>query len=217
MNPLTVGRAHRFGFLLAMMCAELMLAPAIAAAPRGILIARGLTMLLLLAALAAVRARRVAVGLFLAASVAHLVATWSGSALTTEISAAARLVFFCYVCGRVVRHVLADREVTVDTIAGAACAYMLLGLIWGALYFLLERWQPGSFDIPGSFLAQGFDLTAVLTYFSFVTLTTLGYGTIHPANPAAGGVCVAEAIVGQLYIAVMIARMVGLHTARRAG
>jgi hypothetical protein len=216
MNPLTVGRAHRFGFLLAAMCAELILAPLIAAAPGGIPIARALTLLVLLAGLVAVRARRVAVGLFVVAAVTHLVAAWSGSARGTEIAAVMKLVFLSYVCWRIIRHVLADREVTVDTIAGTACAYMLLGLIWGVLFFLVERWRPGSFEIPSGFLA-GFDLEAALTYFSFATLTTLGYGTIHPADPAAGGLSVAEAIVGQLYLAVMIARMVGLHTARRAG
>ena len=61
----------------------------------------------------------------------------------------------------------------------------------------------------------GRDLRAALMYFSFSTLTTLGYGDIHPTDPAAGGLCAAEALIGQLYVAIMIARMVGLHTSQR--
>ena len=100
--------------------------------------------------------------------------------------------------------------------AGAACAYMLLGFIWGAGFVLLEHWRPGSFVIPSGYLnAPGLDLVATLTYFSFVTLTTLGYGVIHPADAATGGLCVAEAIVGQLFLAVTVARMVGLYAAQR--
>ena len=56
-----------------------------------------------------------------------------------------------------------------------------------------------------------------LTYFSFVTLTSVGYGDIHPNDAGAGGVCAAEAIVGQLYLAIMIARLVGIWVTRHTG
>src|SRR5262249_27363687 len=115
--------------------------------------------------------------------------------------------------------------VTFDTVAGAACAYFLLGLVWGDLFLLVDRWRPGSFAIPtGWMVGPGRDLRSALMYFSFSTLTTLGYGDIHPtdpapagpgADPAAGGLCAAEALIGQLYVAIMIARMVGLHTSQR--
>ena len=52
-------------------------------------------------------------------------------------------------------------------------------------------------------------------YFSFATLTTLGYGDIRPTDAAAGSLCAAEAFIGQLYLAIMIARMVGLYTSQR--
>jgi len=56
----------------------------------------------------------------------------------------------------------------------------------------------------------------VLMYFSFATLTTVGYGDIHPNNPATGSLCAAEALIGQLYLAIMIARLVGLYAAQRS-
>lgn len=214
--PLTVGRTYRFGLLLAAMCVEMMLAPLMAATPHGLLLTRVLTTLVLVAALVAARARHVAIGLFALAAIPHLIAVVTGSLVATRLAAAARMIFLLYVCWRIVRHVLTSREVTIDTIAAASCAYMLLGLIWGALFFLLEEWQPGSFEIPTTFLAPGFDRAAALMYFSMATLTTVGYGDIHPTNPAMGSVAVAESIVGQLYLAIMIARMVGLHAARRS-
>ena len=127
-----------------------------------------------------------------------------------------RLVFYAYIAVGIIRHVLRDRTVTMDAIAGAACAYMLLGMVWMHLYLLIELAHPGSFDIPAGFLVRG-DPTIALGYFSFVTLTTLGYGDIHPSTAAAAGFCAVEALVGQLYLAITIARMVGLELAGRSG
>jgi hypothetical protein len=59
------------------------------------------------------------------------------------------------------------------------------------------------------------DPQAALVYFSFVTLTTVGYGDITPQWPGAGGLAAAEALVGQLYLAITIARLVGMHTSKR--
>jgi len=64
-------------------------------------------------------------------------------------------------------------------------------------------------------VGPGGDLRSALMYFSFATLTTLGYGDIHPTDAAAGSLCAAEAFIGQLYLAIMIARMVGLYTSQR--
>jgi hypothetical protein len=128
---------------------------------------------------------------------------------------ALRLTFLLYVVGLVVRRVLTDRAVTLDTVAGAACAYMLLGLVWGELFLLLEIWRPGSFHLPPTWTQDSMrGLRSTLMYFSFATLTTVGYGEIHPNEPAAGSLCAAEGLIGQLYLAIMIARLVGLHTSR---
>jgi hypothetical protein len=126
------------------------------------------------------------------------------------------LLFLCYVVAILVWRVLRDRIVTLDTLACAACAYIFLGVVWGDLYVLVEYWRPGSFNIPSSFaIGPERDLRAALMYFSFITLTTVAYGTIHPTDPGVGMLCAAEALIGQLYLAIMIARMVGLHIAER--
>jgi hypothetical protein len=94
---------------------------------------------------------------------------------------------------------------------------MLLGLIWGDLFIMVEQWLPGSYEVPSSFLlGPAGDNRAALIYFSFITLTTVGYGFIHPNNAGAGGLAASEAIIGQLYLAVTISRLVGLHIANRS-
>jgi hypothetical protein len=212
---LTGRRYPRFVLLLIAMLAELTLAPFIELLPHGAALVWLVTATVLLAALAVAGSRRIAIALFIAALVAHLAASVTGDTLTAAVAHALRLVFLCYVVALVVRRVLADRAVTLDTVAGAACAYMVLGLVWGELFLLLESSRQGSFHVPPEWtVGPGLNLRSSLMYFSFATLTTVGYGEIHPNDPAAGSLCAAEALVGQLYLAIMIARLVGLHTSR---
>ena len=205
-DGVTQARAPRFGILLLAMLAELTLAPFIIMATGTLTIARWVGALVLLAALSVAGSHRVAIALFSGALIFHLASMVSE---TTAVGAAAetfRLLFLSYVFGLIVWRVLHDRIVTLDTVAGAACAYFLL----------VDRWRPGSFAIPtGWMVGPGRDLRSALMYFSFATLTTLGYGDIRPTDAAAGSLCAAEAFIGQLYLAIMIARMVGLYTSQR--
>jgi|SRR5262245_54554990 len=216
-QKLTVDRLPRFGFLLAAMVAEVVLGPFIVMATKSLTTVRLLAAVVLLAALSVAGSRRIAVILFTVAVSAHFLWIISPRTDIAALSEAARFVFLCYVLAVLVRRVMRDRVVTLDTVAGAACAYMLIGWVWGELYTLVEGWRPGSFIIPAGWLSgPGRDLRSTLMYFSFATLTTVGYGDIHPSSPASGMLCAAEALVGQLYLAIMIARMVGLHTAQRS-
>lgn len=97
-----------------------------------------------------------------------------------------------------------------QTLCGALSAYILLGFIWAIAYALLELQVPGSFafNIASAETTTKFDR---FLGFSFTTLTTLGYGNVAPANPRADALTTAEAITGQIYIAVVIARLVALE------
>ncbi len=214
---LTGRRLPRFVLLLAAMLAELIVAPFIDMLPRGLLLVQALTAAVLVAALAVAGSNRLGIGLFTGALLLHAASSVFPGAPLMTAAHVFRLAFLCFVVGLVFRRVLADRAVTLDTVAGAACAYMLLGVVWGILFMLLESWRPGSFHVPLTW-TQGADrdLRTSLMYFSFATLTTVGYGEIHPNDPAGGSLCAAEALVGQLYLAIMIARLVGLHTSRAA-
>jgi hypothetical protein len=100
-------------------------------------------------------------------------------------------------------------KITGDMIMGVICVYFLIGLIWADVFFILEILQPGSFKMPPEQVGQ-----ATFGYYSYVTLTTLGYGDITPVSESARSLSLLEAVMGQLYIAVLIARLVGIHVAQ---
>jgi hypothetical protein len=120
----------------------------------------------------------------------------------------------------VVSAVLRDHVVTVDTMVGGVCAYFLLSITWGNAYSLVELLVPGSFVLTPALAAEvGWrpptsPINPVLQYYSLSTLTTLGFGDITPLSRGARTLSVLEGVAGQLYLAVLIARLVGIHTAR---
>jgi len=110
--------------------------------------------------------------------------------------------------------VLRKGRITVHRIQGATAAYLLLGLAWASAYEIALLATPGAFRFPEG---RGGDPTSLL-YFSFVTLTTVGYGDITPVAPSARSLAVAEALIGQLFPAILIARLVSMELiSREAG
>ncbi len=110
------------------------------------------------------------------------------------------------------RDVLFGGEINVNRIVGAACIYEMLGLIWAVMYAGIATLAPDSFS--GSGLADP-NLFWDFVYYSFVTLTTLGYGDISPQLPFAKSLAYMEALIGQLYIAIMVASLVGAQLSKR--
>ncbi len=104
-------------------------------------------------------------------------------------------------------NVFASGHATGDRVFGAIVLYLLIGLIWAVAYAALDLQSPASFSgHPG-----GDSGLADWVYFSFVTLTTVGYGDIVPVARAARSLAILEALIGQLYPAVIIARLVSLQ------
>jgi hypothetical protein len=95
-------------------------------------------------------------------------------------------------------------------IAAAVAVYLLIGLIWARLYEVVELLAPGAFHIPAgeSLSSAGF------VYFSFVTLATLGYGDLTPVNIVARNLAVIEAITGQLYLVILLSKLVSEGVAK---
>ena len=98
-------------------------------------------------------------------------------------------------------------------IIGAICIYMLLGLIWALLYMLIAEAIPGAFN--GLQQAPWYDNFSELTYYSYVTLTTLGYGDISPRLPIPRFLAYMEAMVGVFYIAILVASLIGARMSDR--
>jgi hypothetical protein len=122
-------------------------------------------------------------------------------------------IFLSLAIFNTMRQVAVGTEINPNRIVGAICVYLLLGVMWSAIYMTIEFFQPGSF--------RGLtDVTSPVwnpdwIYFSFVTITTLGYGDITPLTQTARSFAFAEAIVGQFYIAVLVAGLVSAYISAR--
>jgi len=121
-----------------------------------------------------------------------------------------RLIYYLLVFGSIMGYVLDRSPVTSDKIAGSISAYILLGIIWAAVYSLFLHVQPESFLLPEHLQTENITgLWAI--YFSFTTLTTLGYGDITPQLPAVQSYAIMEAACGQVFLTVLVARLVALQ------
>lgn len=107
-------------------------------------------------------------------------------------------------------HIEKENDVTIELVMAAACAYILLGLVWAYAYYLLEIFHPNSFKASEKLSDDLWNFY----YYSFVTLTTMGYGDILAITKSARALSILEAITGQLYLAIMISRLVGLHASQ---
>lgn len=117
------------------------------------------------------------------------------------------VLFLLLVATLILSHVLRAERVSREKIFGALSVYLLIGVIWSLLFFIVDFLVPGSFQSAQDRAFTG----AQMIYYSFVTLTTLGYGDIIPISPSARALATVEALTGQIYLTVLIARLVGLH------
>jgi voltage-gated potassium channel Kch len=117
-------------------------------------------------------------------------------------------------CALVVRQVFREGPITVHRILGAVAVYLLLGVAWGFTYSLLALLQPGSFTISSP-VVPGKLADSEFLYFSFVTLTTVGFGDITAIHPVGRSLVMLEALTGQLFPAILIARLVSMELVSR--
>ncbi len=127
-------------------------------------------------------------------------------AIPQMLAAASGFVFLLYVAWLAIRGILRAKSIDRDVLMGGVAGYLLLGNLWGMAYTITEIIEPSSFStgpIPGE------HLFATMRYFSFVTLTSLGYGDISPVGVIAQHLAVLEAVAGQIYLTVFIGRLLG--------
>jgi len=121
------------------------------------------------------------------------------------------LIFFVSVTWVLARDIFISRgSATSALLYGAVSVYLLIGLTFANVHFLLETITPGSYHCQSTQCDADYQMSAYV-YFSFVTLTTMGYGDITPATRIAGMLSYMEAITGQMYVAILMARLVGMH------
>lgn len=121
--------------------------------------------------------------------------------------------FLAYTCLHIFRYLFETEDISADMLYAAVCLYLIVGMIWGMIYVLIEMYQPGSFQLATD-LNNTREVFSELLYFSYVTLSTLGYGDIAPLSRIARSWATFEAIIGQFYLAFVVARLVALHVTK---
>ena len=137
---------------------------------------------------------------------------WVVALLTAGLS----LIYVGLLLATLVLQVFREGPVTGHRISGAIVVYLLLGALWALLYQMVALTIPQAFRLPEELAGGSPDaLLRQLTYFSYITLTSTGYGDITPVHPVARLLAMFEALVGQLYLAITLARLVSLEVMHR--
>ncbi len=129
---------------------------------------------------------------------------------------ATNIVYFTLICYYLGRYIIATPRVTAEVIYAAMCLYIMIAVLWAAIYTNIELYYGGAFTFNGLQMAeagitQG-NLFIQMIYYSFVTLSTLGYGDVLPQHDVAQNWAGVEAMIGQFYIAIIMARLVSAYT-----
>lgn len=139
------------------------------------------------------------------------------SPATVRWSSCASLIFMVLLTIGILYKVFSDdKPITIHRVRGAIAAYVLLGITWSILYGLLDQTVPHAFSLPAAEGLYSADRQEDIIYFSFVTLTTLGYGDITATHDISRMFAVTEALIGQLYPATLLARLVSLEVSTRS-
>jgi len=123
------------------------------------------------------------------------------------------MIFLSYTIAAVLRYLLVKGPVTADKLHGALAGFIMLAFLWAFLYTLLEDIFPHSFNI-GTGDIDTANLFYSLLYFSFTTITSVGFGDIVPITHQARSLVTIEQLIGVFFVAVLIARLAGLYPPR---
>lgn len=137
---------------------------------------------------------------------ARLVTAWLDHRVLSEMALGIWTFIGLLAAIAALRFAIGATQVDAEHLYAALSAYLLAGVYLGLSYWILEQIKPGTFSFTGQFSQ------ASAIYFSFVTLATLGYGDIVPRADVARGIAIVEGVGGQLFLAVLVARLVSLYS-----
>jgi len=216
--------AGRFGYLLLSILLLFTLNPILSGGPIRITVMQVLFTAIMLASVYAVRGEKRLFLIGIALVLPAVIVNWLTIGVEIPwLLVAARLLlalFLVLTTSVILYEIATETQVTADTIYGSACVYLLFGLIFAFLFSSFEMLFPGSFEmtvqgIPGGIASVAYEsaIFSELVYFSYVTLTTLGYGDITPLTQMVRWLSTFEAVLGQFYLAVLVARLIGMYLA----
>jgi len=186
----------------------------------GELIVSGLLSLVLLAGVIAVADRKRVLVIAIVLAIPAIAGRWINhfrpDLIPPAVFLVAGLILIAFVVGNLIRFVLRAPSVNTEVLCASISAYLMLGLMWTLAYWLVDQLTPGgafSFNTnAGTQSMNGF----TGFYFSFITLSTVGYGDITPVSRIARWLAAMEAMTGLLYVAVLIARLVSLYSSPKS-
>jgi hypothetical protein len=218
-RPLRFRRFSAVQLLIALV-AFFIFAPFVEEIKGGDLIVAGLFSLVLVAGVLAVADRKrilvIAIVLAIPAIAGRWINHFRPDLIPPAVFLVAGLILIAFVVGNLLRFVLRAPSVNTEVLCASISAYLMLGLMWTLAYWLVDQLTPGgafSFNTNvGTRSMSGF----TGFYFSFITLSTVGYGDITPVSRLARWLAAMEAMTGLLYVAVLIARLVSLYSAPKS-
>jgi len=219
---LRIPKLHRFSTvqLLIVLALFFICAPFVEEIEGGHFILSILFSLVLLSAVLAVAARKRVLVIAIALAIPAIASRWINhfrpDLIYTAVFLVCGLVLIAFVVANLLRFTLRAPSVTLEVLCASISAYLMLGLMWTMAYWLVDQLTPGgafSFNTnAGTQSMNGF----TGFYFSFITLSTVGYGDITPVSRIARWLAAMEAMTGLLYVAVLIARLVALYSSPKS-
>jgi hypothetical protein len=202
--------AGRYGFSLALILADYVLFSALSGSIAGRLVTYLVVVCTLLVTLLTAQAPRLWIALALVlVGASALVAVWAAVTQTLagflEVTSSLGVCLLLATPVVIVRDIIKTRLVTVHTLLAAMCLYLLIGIIFALLYHAVGPVTPGGF-----FGSPTLGTITNCLFFSFTTLTTVGYGNLVPATPFGQSLAMVEAVSGQIFLIVVVARLVSL-------
>lgn len=226
-STISNAKEHRFVFLLSALTLLFVAAPIVRELGPGLhprladgVVAAAFATIILSVVFAVSRSRLtelVALGLAIPAIGLQALHVWRGSQWVAVADHCVGIVFLTYAVVLVLRYLFDTSHVTLDMICASVCVYFILAVIWAMGYSLLQAFDPQSFSFSyasekeNEVIQFGGARTMTALYYSFVTMSTLGYGDIVPRSPLARMAAALQAVVGQLYLVVLVSRLVGIH------
>lgn len=217
----TAVNRHRYGYFLVALVATLLSAAMLARFETLEWARSSINLIMIFVGVWAVRSRsvwfKVLVGTAFLTCVLEVVKLFSDAPIWAAWSHVADIVFLVAITVYVFRDVITATRATANIIYGSIAIYFLFMLIWSRAYAVIAWIFPESFNLGAVTATEGFGPDRYLgqfVYFSFVTMTTLGYGDITPVTTGVRMLSGFQAVFGQLYLAILVARLVGLNIAQ---
>lgn len=177
-----------------------------------------MSLLLVVAAIFAVRTHKHAlIGACILALIVITLSVWAfvSGFRGHPLVEASFFLFYALTTTVIFVEVIKEREVTRNILLGIVCVYLLIGTAFATLYDFVETIQPGSFQFNTVFAQDSPMRWRNLFYYSFTTLTTTGYGDVTPVSTQAQSLSIIEGIIGVLFVAVFVARLIGIYNQRK--